>query len=66
MICMLRYHLQYWCLVIYTFVFYREKCTVGQDSIFKNIFFVTVSDQLQIFPREFINHYKLHNHKFLK
>ena len=46
------------------FYFIKQLCAVVQDSIFK-YFFVTNSDHLQFFRREFINRYKLHNYKLL-
>ena len=67
MICTLKYYLQLWCLVIY-YPFYQATvyCTVVQNTIFLNItFFLIISDQLQFFRCEFMNHYKLHNHKFM-
>ena len=39
------------------------RCTV-QILYFKT-FSVTISDQLQFFRHEFINHYKLHDHNFM-
>ena len=51
----------FWCLIIYK-PFYQA--TVYK-ILFSKTFLVTNSDQLQFFPCEFINHYKLHNYKLL-
>ena len=52
----LKYHLQFWYLVIYqAILFIKQSCTVIEDTIFWNIFF-TNSDQLQFFGREFMNY----------
>ena len=62
MICKLKYHLKYWCLVIYK-PFYQANVHCNTIYYFFKTYFVTNSDQLQFFRRVFINHYKLHNHK---
>ena len=64
MICMLKYHLKAWCLVIYT-PFYEATVYCNTRYYFFKAFIVTNSDQLLFFRREFMNPYKLHNHKFM-
>ena len=59
-----KYYLQFWYLDIYK-PFYQA--TVYFDAIIYSLkhFFVTNSDQLHFFSPEFMNHYKLHNHKLM-
>ena len=60
---MLKYYLKFWRLIIYKPLI-KQLCTLKQDILFLNIF-VTNSDHLQLFRREFMNRYKVHDHKFM-
>ena len=62
-ICVLKYHQKIWCLVIYKSV-YQVSVYCNTRYYFSKHFFVTNSDQLTFFCREFMNHYKVPNHKF--
>ena len=60
----LKHHLKFWCLGIYKTVYQAIMYFNTRYYFFKH-FFVTNSDQLQLIRRVFMNHYKLHNHKFM-
>ena len=64
MICMFKYHLQFWSLVIYK-PFYQATVYCNTRYYFFKHFSVTISDHLQFFSREFMKNYKLHNLKFM-
>ena len=56
---MLKYHLQFWCLIIYKPFYQATVCCNTRYLLFCKTFFVTNSDQLQFFRHEFMNHYKM-------
>ena len=56
LICMMKYHLQFWCLVIYK-PFYQVIVYCNTRYYFLKLFFFTNSDPLQFFCHEFINQY---------
>ena len=62
MICMIKYHLRFWCFIIYKPSY---QATVYKILFFLT-FFITNSAYIQFFRREFMNHYKLYNLKFMK
>ena len=63
--CELKYHLQFWCLVIYRPFYQASVCCDIYFSIYILKHFLSPNDLSQFFGRKSMIHYEFHNHKIM-